>query len=97
MKQTYLPGAEPDPVTEAKKQLAAAEKIAKDGKKQMQDAALKIAELAADRLVTLNASPIADAAAAYLNARDVYLAGTRDAGEQARILADLIANHENEV
>jgi hypothetical protein len=96
MKQTYLPGTEPDPIDETKERLAAAEKATKDGKKQMQDSALKLAELVADRLV-VRGGDIGDAAAAYLNARDAYLAGTRDAGEQARILSDLIAaRHEKQ-
>lgn len=93
MKQTYLPGTEPDPIDEAKRALADAEKATKDGKKGMQDSALKLAELVADRLIT-NGGDIGNAAAAFLNARDAYLAGTRDAGEQARILHDLLTGRK---
>ena len=92
-KQTLIPGTI-DPaladLSEAKRFLEDAEKCAKAGRRDMQDAALRLAELVASRLARRPDTPanVTECCCDYLKARDAYLASTTDAGRAAaRIVA----------
>lgn len=94
-KQQFIPGtvdARLAEIADAKKRLAECEKFAATAKRDMQKAALLIAERVAVRLAMRPDTPgdLAQACASYLNARNDYLSSTADGGKAAQEIVEAI-------